>query len=132
MSDLDVLFPGQEIQIGEEKILIKPFTFGQLPAAAKYLAPVAKAVREAGIIGGEVLLDQLVSMVDVLSIGGEDAIKLIAFAAGKDRPWFDKISMDDGLKLAKAVWDVNADFFLRSLPGLDQQEEKAPEAGATS
>ena len=125
-----MLFPGREVAVGGETIVVKPLTFGQLPKATKLLQPVVKALRESGALGGAgSVIDMIGSWVDILAAGGEDMLTLVGFAVGKPREWFDALSMDDGVALVRAVVEVNGDFFGRKvLPLL----AAAQEGGATS
>ncbi len=142
MTDLETLFPGREISAGGEKLTLQPFTFGQLPKAAKLLQPISTSMSDTGVfsvnnIGGEVQFglapDWPVRIVDLLASGGDGLLDFIAFAANKPREWVDKLGADDGVALTKALMEVNADFFVRRvLPMLGLVPAAAPSDGANS
>jgi len=122
---LDILFPeGKQVTISGEMVTVKPFTFGQFPKAAKLLQPVVALFSERGVLavgadGLQVSDSWPVVIVSVLADGGESVIDLCAFVSGKPREFFDTVSLDEGAELAKAVFEVNADFFkARILPKL--------------
>jgi len=121
MTDLDVLDPGREFSVGAETLRIVPFTFGQIPRVTKLLQPIAKALAGASIVGVKpdeqlwVAADWASRLVDIIADTGEDALTLLGFAIKKDRAWFDSLGADVGYELAKAVVEVNADFFTRRM-----------------
>jgi hypothetical protein len=121
-QELEVLFPDQELVISGETVLVKPLKFGQLPKAIKLLKPVSDALQAAGIFAlrgeagnAQFALDPAwpLKIVDMLAVGGEDLLQFLAFAVGKPRAWLDTLDTDDGVKLVKAVFEINADFFVR-------------------
>ena len=137
MTDLETLFPGREISAGGETLTLSPFKFGQLPTATRLLKPVASALSAGGVfsiqsVGGEAQFllasDWPLKVVELVADGGEDVLKFVAFAAGKPLEWVNGLDADDGIALAKAVLEVNADFFVRRvLPLLGMGQ---PSAGA--
>lgn len=122
-DDLNVLFPGRELTVGGETLKVMPLTFGQLPKATKLLQSVAQATAAANVISfgkgenGEVQFaiasDWPARLIDLLAEGGESLLEFLAFAVGKERSWFDGLDMDDGVSVAKTVFEVNGDFFVR-------------------
>lgn len=113
MSDMNVLFPAVELDIGGEKFAIQPLKFGQIPKAMKLLKPVVAAMSGSGRPAAEI--SQLSAWVDILAEGGEEILQFVSFASGKAREWIDGLDMDDGVKLLKTVYEVNADFFAQRL-----------------
>ena len=102
-NDLEVLFPdGKVVVANGESIIIKPFTFGQIP---KVVGTVKKL---AGVVQG----DQI-DVLDAIEKGGEDLLALAAFVVGKPREWFDGVPTDEGVELLKAIFEVNLDFFAK-------------------
>lgn len=126
MTDLETLFPGRAISAGGETFTLTPFKFGQLPTATRLLKPVAGALSAGGVfsiqsVGGETQFllasDWPLKVVGLVADGGEDVLKFVAFAAGKPIEWVNGLDADEGIALAKAVLEVNADFFVhRVLP----------------
>lgn len=118
-DDIEKLFPGgKEITAGGETLTLKPFTFGMLPRAIKLLRPVTEAVGAAGIAkfeGGNFYLapDWPLKLPQLMDEAGEALVLFIAFAANKPRDWFDTLGADEGIDIAKAVFEVNGDFFVK-------------------
>jgi hypothetical protein len=57
----------------------------------------------------------------VLEEGGEALMEFFAYAIGVKRDWMDTLPGDEGLVLAKAIFEENADFFVRKiLPTLNE------------
>lgn len=44
---------------------------------------------------------------------GEAVLDLLALATRRERAWVNDLSLDDAVRLAAAVFEVNADFFVR-------------------
>ena len=142
MTDLETLFPGREITVGKEALTLQPFTFGQLPKAAKLLQPISVSLGSTGVfsvgkVDGEVQFglasDWPMRIVDLLAAGGDGLLDFIAFAANKPREWVDGLGADDGVALTKALLEVNADFFVqRVLPMFGLVQKAATSDGASS
>jgi len=113
MSDLETLFPNVEIDVQGEKIVIAPFTFGQLPRVLKLTKSFYAEVQP--FFNGDV--DQTAAIMHVLSVGGDDLIELVALGIKKPTSWFESLAVDDGIRVATAFIEVNLSFFaLRVLP----------------
>ena len=111
MSDLDILYPeGKTVSVGGETFTLRPLTFGRVPQASALLKPVLEALGEA-FSGGP----PAIAWVDVLATGGESLLVAIAWAIGKPREWLDSVSIDEGVILAQALYEVNADFFTKKV-----------------
>lgn len=101
-DDLEELLPTSiEVKVGEEQIKVQPIPFGHYPRAVEHIANIFQAV------SGEEIDFAILSQ-----SGLESVIQLIALATGRERVWFDSISTDEGLVLARAVLQVNRDFFV--------------------
>lgn len=143
-SDLDTLAPEpREVTVSGEKIAVNPFFFGQWPKAIRLFRPVTDAVQRAGIAGFSdaslsLASDWVLRLPQVMDEGGEPLLEFLAFAVGKPRAWFDTVGGDDGIALAKAVFEVQSDFFVRKIaPALGMtikadQPAPAPADGAVS
>lgn len=123
-DELKTLFPGKEIALSTgETLTIKPFKFGQLPKALSLAQAIAKPLIEAykSSADGVPAESNNMLILKVISEGGEDFIKLMSIAVGKDRAWFDNLESDDGAKIAAAFLEVNLDFFTqRVLPVIQE------------
>jgi hypothetical protein len=148
-EDLAILFPGRDVTVNGETITVMPFYFGQHPKAIALLSPVVNALQSANILrisdngkGGldmkmaSDIVDRLPSVMETVADGLELSIKLLMFALGKPREWFDTIPGDDGYKLLFAVLQENSDFFTkRILPMFGLTAKASPqilETGAPS
>lgn len=138
MSDLKVLFPGEEVTVKGETFTVKPFTFGQLPRAAKLVAGLSRALANSGIIvftGGTdfaIAENWTAKIVTILSEGGEDLLAFVGFVVGKERPWFDDMDIPEGIALTKAVFQVNIDFFVQRVVPMMGEVMSSPLTGETS
>ncbi len=111
-AELEILMPlGEVVTLASgEPITIKPYTFGQLLKALKYLT---------------VLIDVMdgteLDILRALASHGEEVIGLIMLATGKERDFFENLDSAEGIDLALATYRVNSDFFARKLmPKLNQ------------
>lgn len=95
----------QYLNINDEPIVIKPFTFGQLPRVAKALAAIASRVPA----------DEGFSIPKLIAEGGEEILEVVAVAAGKSRDWLDEIDPADGFELVGAVVAANAEQFEKKI-----------------
>ena len=122
MNDMETLDPtGKEVRAGGEMIKIKPIKLGQLPQAARLIAPISKQIAAASKAfktqGGLTVADTAALFVDLLAQSGDDLLAALGFFIGKPREWLDNIETDEGMALFNAVFEVNADFFInRILP----------------
>ena len=117
MSEIDILYPeGKTVVASGESITVKPLKFGQIPKASLLLRPVVGKVAAAFSEGTAVA-----SWVDVLADGGEELLLAMAWAINKPRDWFDEVSVDEGVELARALYEVNADFFTKKVMPLFAQ-----------
>jgi hypothetical protein len=114
MSDLQTIFPDAELTVQGEVLTIKPFTFGQLPKVLKLTKSFYSEVQPLfeDLQGNEAQLTM-----QVMAVGGDDLIELIALGIKKPREWFDTLQIDDGVRVATAFLEVNLSFFAqRVLP----------------
>ena len=150
MNDLEVLFPmGIDVTVGKAVINVQPITFGMLPTVTKYLAPVVGTLTESGIVqvveiqvenaAPERKLvfakDLLSRLSNVLEIGGEPLVCLVAAAIKKPRSFMDDVALDEGIALAKAIIEVNSELLLKKvLPmlGMNMTPTPAPDGGSSS
>lgn len=101
-SDLDVLVPqGQELELAGQHLTISPLVVGELPAMLKAVRPFAEQ------LAGEP--DWLALLCD----HGDALLTALALASRQPRDRVDALALDDAITLAAAVFEVNADFFVR-------------------
>jgi hypothetical protein len=138
-SDIKTLFPGREETFKGEKITVSPFKFGQFPKAISLLRPITDAVQDAGIAsmsaaGFNLAADWPLRLPQIMDEAGEALLEFLSFATGKPREWFDDLDADEGIALAKLVFETQGDFFVQRIaPKLGLAiPEASPETGAQS
>lgn len=114
------------IEIAGERIDLTPLKVGEVPAFARAVQPIA-----AGLSASP---DWLALLAD----HGEAVIAAIAIATRRPVVWVAGLDLDEAVRLAEAVFGVNADFFIRRLlPSVTQaavrigQTLESPTPGAT-
>ena len=114
------------IEIAGERIDLTPLKVGEVPAFARAVQPIA--------VGLSASPDWLA----LLAEHGEAVIAAIAIATRRPVVWVAGLDLDEAVRLAEAVFGVNADFFIRRLlPSVTQaaarigQALESPTPGAT-
>ena len=111
MSDTFAALPPVPVTlvIGGERLDLTPLKVGDVPAFARAVQPVAASL--------SVSPDWLA----LLAEHGEAVIDAIAIASRRPPEWVTNLEIDDAVRLAEAVFEVNADFFIqRVLPSLTE------------
>ena len=97
------------VEISGEHIDLTPLKVGEVPAFARAVQPIA-----AGLSASP---DWLALMAE----HGEAVITGIAIASRRPVDWVAGLGLDEAVRLAEAVFEVNADFFIqRVLPSLTE------------
>lgn len=91
------------IEIAGERIDLTPLKVGEVPAFARAVQPIA--------VGLSASPDWLA----LLAEHGEAVIAAIAIATRRPVEWVAGLDLDEAVRLAEAVFAVNADFFIRRL-----------------
>ena len=114
------------VEITGERIDLTPIKVGDLPAFARAVQPIA-----AGLSASP-------DWLALLAEHGEAVIATIAIATRRPVVWVAGLDLDEAVRLAEAVFGVNADFFIRRLlPSVTQaaarigQTLESPTPGAT-
>ena len=114
------------IEIAGERIDLTPLKVGEVPAFARAVQPIA-----AGLSASP-------DWLALLAEHGEAVIATIAIATRRPVVWVAGLDLDEAVRLADAVFGVNADFFIRRLlPSVTQaaarigQTLESPTFGAT-
>ncbi len=122
MTDLETLFPGREIAIGDKSLMLKPLSFGQLPRAAKLLQPIAKSLNGNGLFAFDgktgvlrMASDWPMRLIDIMADSGDVVMAFLALASGQDAAWIEALAPDDGVLLARHVIEINSDFFVQKV-----------------
>lgn len=97
------------LDIGGERIDLTPLRVGDVPAFARAVQPVATR------------LSASPDWLALLAEHGEAVIEAVAIASRRPVDWVTNLALDDAVRLAEAVFAVNADFFIqRVLPSLTE------------
>ena len=91
------------IDIAGERVDLTPLKVGEVPAFARAVQPIAASLSASP--------DWLALMAE----HGEAAIAAIAVATRRPVEWVAGLDLDEAVRLAEAVFGVNADFFIRRL-----------------
>ena len=95
--------------IGGECLELTPIRVGELPAFAKAVQPAA--------VGLSASPDWLALMAE----HGEAVIEAVAIASRRPVDWVAGLGLDEAVRLAETVFEVNADFFIQHvLPSLTE------------
>ena len=105
--------------IGGERLELTPLKVGDVPAFARAVQPVAASLSASP--------DWLALLAD----HGEAVIEAVAIASRRPIDWVAGLGLDEATRLAEAVFEVNADFFIqRVLPGLTEAATRISTLGA--
>ena len=97
------------VEIAGEHIDLTPLKVGEVPAFARAVQPIAASLSASP--------DWLALLAD----HGEAVIEAIAIASRRPRDWVASLDLDEAVRLAESVFEVNADFFIqRLLPRVTQ------------
>ncbi len=115
MNEAQVLAPGRDVQVGDETVRVEPIRgLRRTIEAAGRISPLLKALNRSGALMPKedaTALDAAIAWVDVLAAGGDDALRFLAFALGKPLEWIEEREIDEVVKLGRAVFEENRDFF---------------------
>lgn len=102
----------KECVIAERTLTITPVRVGDLPAFIAAIEPMARELSTGDLLGA-------------LSRHADALILATALGAGVERAWLEERTADDLVRLASAVVEVNADFFVRRLvPAIEQAAQQ--------
>ena len=90
-------------EIAGERIDLTPLKVGEVPAFARAVQPLAAS------------LSASPDWLALLAEHGEAVIAAIAIATRRPVEWVAGLDLDEAVRLAEAVFAVNADFFIRRL-----------------
>lgn len=91
------------IEIAGERIDLTPLKVGEVPAFARAVQPIAASVSASP------------DWLALLAEHGEAMIGAVAIATRRPVEWVAGLDLDEAVRLAEAVFGVNADFFIRRL-----------------
>ena len=97
------------VEIAGERIDLTPLKVGEVPAFARAVQPIA------------VSLSASPDWLALLALHGEAVIDAVAIASRRPSEWVTSLALDEAVRLAEAVFEVNANFFIqRVLPSLTE------------
>jgi hypothetical protein len=103
MSDFDAFPPApQSLAIAGIALEITPIRVGEIPALLAAVRPFAHR-----------LVDGDPDWLALLADHGDALITAIAVASRRPQEWVSGLAMDDAIRLATALFEVNADFFVQ-------------------
>lgn len=88
---------------------ITPLRVGELPQFLAAVQPIAEVFSEDP------------DWLSLMAVHGRALLKAVALAARSDLVWVESLQLDDAVRLAEAVFEVNADFFVRRVAPAIQQ-----------
>jgi len=105
------------VEIAGERIDLTPLKVGEVPAFARAAQPIATS------------LSASPDWLALLAEHGEAVIAAIAIATRRPVDWVAGLDLDEAVRLAEAVFAVNADFFIRRLlPSVTQAAARIGQA----
>lgn len=108
------------IEIEGVTLELSPLKVGELPSFMRALRPLARD------------LEREIDWLTVFGERGDDVVTALAVAARRPREWVAGLPIDDAIRLAEAVFEVNADFFIRQVtPALLSLAERMGHLGQT-
>jgi hypothetical protein len=97
------------IEIGGKALDLTPLRVGELPAFVRAIRPFAEQLTTA------------VDWIGIFADHGEALLEALALASRCPRLWIEGLSLDEAIRLAEALLEVNADFFIRRVsPEIDR------------
>ena len=91
------------VEVGGERLDLTPLKVGEIPGFARAVQPVAAS------------LSASPDWLTLLAGHGEAVIEAVAIASRRPRDWVASLELDEAVRLADAVFGVNADFFIQRL-----------------
>lgn len=129
-SDEEVLFP--DIKMGD--LVIRPWSFGKLFDLSAILDRIMIKAEGRGVLE-EFNTDVLMytTMVKMFALSAPEILEIICITIDKDEEYVKNLSMTDGIKIALAIYNQNAEIIKNALTLLalvEQTEEEEEKAGS--
>lgn len=107
------------VEVAGETLEIAPLKVGELPAFIRAIRPFAQH------------LTQDTDWLSLFGERGDDLVHALALSVRRPREWVAARELDEAIRLAEAVFEVNADFFVQRLvPMLSRVTGKVEKIGA--
>ena len=101
------------VTVAGTAVELTPIRLGELPRILAVVRPLAAD------------LSAEPDWLDLLARHGEAVLELLTLATRRDRAWIEGLALDEAVTLACAVFEVNADFFVRRVaPSIAQVGER--------
>ena len=154
MDEMKVLLAGQEIEVGGEKLTIKPLAWADTLRAVTPLGKIVKFITDNGAAlnaatgglgqlveeqkdtGEDVQLErgQLMGgvLAAIMSVEGVEEVvaallEIGVLATKKEAAFIESLPLDDAITVGRVVFEVNRDFFIRTLAKI-KTKKKAKDA----
>ena len=102
--------PPQALEIAGLTLALSPIRIGELPALLAAIQPFASE-----LAAGEP------DWLGLLGTQGEGLLEALALAARQPKEWVQALTLEEAVRLATAVFEVNADFFVqRVVPAIHE------------
>lgn len=114
-SDDFTTFPPvpQVVTVAGTAVELTPIRLGELPRLLAAVQPIAAD------------LSTEPDWLALLARHGEAVLELLTLATRRDRAWIEGLALDEAVTLACAVFEVNADFFVRRVaPSIARSGER--------
>ena len=103
----------QVVTVAGTALELTPIRLGELPRILAAVRPIAAD------------LSAEPDWLALLARHGEAVLELLALATRRERAWIEGLALDEAVTLAGAVFEVNADFFVRQVaPSIAQVGER--------
>ena len=103
MSDFDAFPPSpQPLDIARVALQVTPIRVGEIPMLLAAVRPFAHR-----LVGGDP------DWLELLSRHGDALITALAVASRQPAEWVEALAVDDAIRLAATLFEVNADFFVQ-------------------
>jgi hypothetical protein len=106
MTDFETFPPvPQVVTVAGVAVELTPIRLGELPRILAAVRPIAADLSAD--------LSAQPDWLALLARHGEAVLELLTLATRRDRAWIEALALDEAVTLAAAVFEVNADFFVR-------------------
>ncbi|GIX24903.1 MAG: hypothetical protein KatS3mg122_2134 [Caldimonas sp.] len=118
MTDFETFPPVPKVvTVAGTAVELTPIRLGELPRLLAAVRPIAADFSAD--------LSAEPDWLDLLARHGEAVLELLTLATRRDRAWIEGLALDEAVTLACAVFEVNADFFVRRVaPSIAQAGER--------
>ncbi|NLA67369.1 MAG: hypothetical protein GX856_03825 [Gammaproteobacteria bacterium] len=127
---LEAIAPStREVEYAGERLVVQPLTVGQIPAVVRNARPVINSVLalEASDDDEGALVDLAL---DLIERHGEGIFEAAALLSGSSVDVIQRGAPDELVRLGRAIYEVNRDFFAQRLAPMLAEWRESRSAGA--